>query len=126
MAEKNETGKMGEEVACSYLKVCGYSILHTNWRYGHFELDIVASNGSELVVVEVKTRSKYSMMEAEDSINRNKIRHIVSAADAYVRKHKVELPVRFDILCLIKDKDTYTVENHLEDAFYAPVRSIRY
>ena len=122
MAEKNETGKKGEAVACSYLEVCGFKILHTNWRYRRYELDIVASNGSELVVVEVKTRSRNCLIEPEESINHQKIKHITAATDVYIRKYGVELPVRFDVLCLTKDKDAYTVERHYEDAFFAPVR----
>ena len=122
MAEKNVTGKKGEEVACSYLEIGGFSILHTNWRHRRYELDIVATNGSELVVVEVKTRSKDCLIDPEESINYQKIRHITAAADAYIRKNRIDLPVRFDVICLIKDKFSYTVENHFEDAFFAPVR----
>jgi len=122
MAEKNITGKTGEAVACSYMEVCGYSILHTNWRYRRFELDIVATNGRELVVVEVKTRSKDCLLDPEESINYQKIRRITTATDAYMRKNNVKLPVRFDLLCLIKDQHTYTVEKHYEDAFFAPMR----
>ena len=122
MAEKNETGKIGEEVACSYLKAFGYTILHINWRFHRYELDIVATNGKELVVVEVKTRSKNHMINPEDSIDRRKIRRITTATDAYIRKHNVDMPVRFDVLCLIKDDIAYAVDRHLEDAFFAPLR----
>ena len=122
MAEKNETGKKGEEVACSYLEICGFSILHTNWRYRRFELDIVASDGRELVIVEVKTRSKDCLIDPEKSIDHFKIRRIATAADVYIRKYGIDLPVRFDVLCLIKDKYAYTVDKHFEDAFFAPIR----
>ena len=122
MAKKNETGKTGEAVACSYLEVCGFSILHTNWRYRRYELDIVATNGRELVVVEVKTRSKDCLLDPEESINYQKIRRIATATDAYIRKYSVTIPVRFDLLCLIKDHHSYTVEKHYEDAFFAPMR----
>ena len=122
MAEKNETGKKGEEVACSYLNAFGYTILQTNWRFHHYELDIVATNGKELVVVEVKTRSKNYMLNPEDSIDRRKIRRIIAATDAYIRKNRINMPVRFDVLCLIRDDLAYTVDRHLEDAFFAPIR----
>ena len=122
MAEKNETGKKGEAVARSYLEINGFSILHTNWRYRRYELDIVASNGRELVVVEVKTRSKNHLLDPEESINYHKIRHITAATDVYIRKYGIDLPVRFDVLCLTKDKQSFTVEKHYEDAFFAPIR----
>jgi len=122
MAEKNETGKKGEEVACTYMKTFGYSILHTNWRFHRYELDIVATDGKELVVVEVKTRSKNYLLNPEDAIDHHKIRRITTAADAYIRQHRINIPVRFDVICLTKDKSVYTVERHLEDAFFAPLR----
>ena len=122
MAEKNETGKIGEEVACSYLRTCGFRILHTNWRFHHYELDIVATDGKELVVVEVKTRSKDYLLNPEKSIDHRKIRRITTATDAYIRKNYIDLPVRFDVLCLTKDNMAYTVERHIEDAFLAPIR----
>ena len=57
-----------------------------------------------------------------DAIDDAKIRRTVSAADAYIRTFDLDLPVRFDILSLIKHDDgTYHVE-HIDDAFYAPAR----
>ena len=122
MAEKHETGKKGEEVACMYLKMCGFKILHTNWRFHHYELDIVATNGKELVVIEVKTRSKNYLLHPEDAIDRRKILRITTATDAYIRQNRINMPVRFDVLCLIKDHLAYTVDRHFEDAFFAPIR----
>jgi putative endonuclease len=122
MSETNETGKAGEAVACTYLKMCGYTILHTNWRFHRYELDIVAANGRELVVVEVKTRSANWLVAPEQAVDRHKIQRIVAAADAYACKYNVTLPVRFDVLCLMKKNNAYSVEEHIEDAFYAPVK----
>jgi len=122
MAERNETGKKGEAVAQEFLGKKGYRILDTNWRFHHYELDIVATNGKELIVVEVKTRSENYLLTPESSVDGRKIRRIVTAADAYIRMKDIDLPVRFDIVILIKKGTDFQVENHLEDAFYAPVR----
>ncbi|MDR1723682.1 MAG: YraN family protein [Tannerella sp.] len=122
MAERNETGKKGEAVAQEFLGKKGYRILDTNWRFHHYELDIVATNGEELIVVEVKTRSENYLLTPESSVDGRKIRRIVTAADAYIRMKDIDLPVRFDIVILIKKGTDFQVENHLEDAFYAPVR----
>ena len=121
MAEKNETGRQGESVARQYLEDKGYTILETNWRFHRFELDIIATNNKEIVVAEVKTRSDKYLMAPETAVDRKKIRRIVTASDAYARQHGISLPVRFDILCLIKKRQTFEIE-HLEDAFYAPLR----
>ena len=121
MAEKNETGKQGESIARQYLENKGYIILAKNWRFRRFELDIIATNNKELVVVEVKTRSHNYLLAPETAVDRYKIRRIVSAADAYARHYSNKLPVRFDILCLIKKGQMYEIE-HIEDAFFSPLR----
>lgn len=58
MAEQNDLGRDGEARARDYLIRQGYTILHTNWRWHHYELDIVAVKEKELVVVEVKPARK--------------------------------------------------------------------
>ena len=45
MAEHNEKGKQGEEIAVKFLKNKGYKILETNWRLGKNEIDIIAMDG---------------------------------------------------------------------------------
>ena len=123
MAKAYETGKEGEYEARLYLEKKGYNILHTNWHYHHFELDIVAEKDGMLVVVEVKTRSSDYLVSPEDSVDNRKIRRIVSAADSYVRYFNLAMPVRFDIISLVKNNDgSYVVEEHFEDAFFAPIK----
>ena len=119
---QSRVGREGEEAARQYLEGLGYRVLHINWRSGHYELDIVARLPDLLVVVEVKTRDQRRIMEPEDAVDKAKIRRTVAAADAYVQTFDIDLPVRFDILSLIKRSDgSYRIE-HIEDAFYAPVQ----
>lgn len=121
MAEGNELGKEGEALAREYLQRKGYRVLHANWRWHHYELDIVAIEDGELVVAEVKTRSADFLISPEDAVDTKKIRRIVAAADAYVRYFNLDLPVRFDIITLVKGKDGYRID-HIDDAFYAPCK----
>ena len=122
MTERSETGKQGEIIARKFLKEKGYTILETNWRFHHYELDIIASDGKELVITEVKTRSENYLIAPEMAVDKGKIRRIVTASDAYSRIKKIDLPIRFDIICLVKKGLSYDVESHIEDAFFAPVR----
>ena len=121
MAEQNDLGRDGEARARDYLIRQGYTILHTNWRWHHYELDIVAVKEKDLVVVEVKTRSEDYLLSPEEAVDNKKIRRIVAAADAYARYFNLDLPVRFDIITLVKEKDGFRIE-HIDDAFYAPSR----
>lgn len=123
MAKQNDTGKEGEAAARVYLEKRGYAIAHTNWHWHHYELDIVAVSEGELVVVEVKTRSADYLIAPEEAVDTAKIRRIVAAADAYARFFDIGMPVRFDIITLIKKQEGYQID-HIEDAFYAPCRSL--
>ncbi|MDR3339662.1 MAG: YraN family protein [Candidatus Symbiothrix sp.] len=125
MAEHNELGKNGESAAITYLEKKGYKILHTNWRHGYFELDIVAKTDDELIVVEVKTRSGGSITNPEDAVTDQKIRHIVAATDYYIKCFDIDLPARFDIISIIGKQPDFEID-HIEDAFYPPVNIRRW
>lgn len=116
-------GRTGEEIACRHLEQQGYRILERNWRYRHKEIDIIASSGVELIIVEVKTRSDASYLSARESVGLEKQRHLIEAGDKYVRQHLLNLPVRFDIIALdIAPDNSYTIE-HITNAFYPSLRA---
>jgi putative endonuclease len=121
MANRNLIGREGEEEARRRLTAQGYSIYHTNWRWRHYEIDIVAARDGELVIVEVKTRSARYLLPPENAIDRGKIKRLVAAADVYVRHFGLDMPVRFDVIVLIKRRDGYRAE-HIRDAFHPPIQ----
>jgi putative endonuclease len=49
-------GNLGEQKAKEYLLNKGYQILEKNWKHQKYEIDIIAIDGAELVIIEVKTR----------------------------------------------------------------------
>ena len=57
MAEHNETGNFGENLAANYLVKNGYRIRERNFVFEKAEVDIIAQKDNMLVVVEVKTRA---------------------------------------------------------------------
>ncbi|MEG1587622.1 MAG: YraN family protein [Bacteroidales bacterium] len=122
MARHNQTGQQGEQLAAEMLRSKGYEILHTNWRSNHYELDIIAKNAEELVIVEVKTRSSINYEMPEMAVDQRKIRRIVYAADHYIKMFCIDLPVRFDIVSVLM-LDSGTQIEHIPDAFYPPVLS---
>ncbi|PVX52055.1 putative endonuclease [Balneicella halophila] len=118
MAEHNTLGKVGEIKAKEYLESKGYIIFHTNWRYKHKEIDLVALKNDILVFVEVKTRSFGGMQNARECITKSKMRFLIEAADAYVTMFNRPEEVRFDLLALTKSPSTIEIE-HIENAFNA-------
>ena len=116
MAEHNDFGKLGEELAVNYLIEKGYEILERNWRNIHKEIDIIAKDGKDLVVVEVKTRQSDENGEPDMAVTRQKQTRLISAANAYLFQNRLDINTRFDIISIIM-KDNSPVINHIEDAF---------
>lgn len=117
MAEHNEIGIMGEELATAYLKKKGYIILKKNYRFKSAEVDIIAKQGGLLVVVEVKTRQSEYMAGPEITVTRKKQRSIIKVANEYIQLHDWQGETRFDIISIVLT-DTIQKIEHLEDAFY--------
>ena len=117
MAAHHETGAQGEQLAEEYLRNEGYEILDKNWRFKHFELDLVMKDQESIIVVEVKTRKSLYGGDPEVSVNRHKQRILVRAANAYVVYYGIDLPVRFDIVAVIISGKKHFI-NHIRDAFY--------
>lgn len=119
MAEHNELGKWGEELAAKYLEQKGYVIRDRDWRQGKLDLDIVAvaDDGETVVFVEVKARKTNSFGQPEQAVDAKKIKRLARAADSYVKSLGVSAPLRFDIVSIIGDqKEAQTIE-HIVDAF---------
>lgn len=120
MAQHNTLGKAGEDAAAAYLEQNGYAIRDRNWHKNHLELDIVATQNNELIIVEVKTRSNTDYIEPQNAVNWQKIRRIVVAADAYIKHFCLDAPVRFDIVTAVGEPGAFKIE-HIKDAFYPPM-----
>ena len=58
MAQHNDFGKEGEALALGFLRQNDFEILHCNWRFGRYEIDIIAKKQSMLHIIEVKRKRK--------------------------------------------------------------------
>ncbi len=116
MAQHNELGKEGEVLAIKFLQKNGYIIVEKNYRYQKAEVDIIAQKDNILAVVEVKTRTSNYFGNPQDAVSPKKIKLLVSAIDFYIAENDLDVEVRFDIIAIIKNKNTTKIE-HLEDAF---------
>ena len=116
MADHNELGKLGEELAVDFLQKNGYKILEANWTFQKAEVDIIAQKGLVLAVVEVKTRSTRDFGLPQDFVKQKKIQLLVKAINEYVIVNDLDVTVRFDIIAVTKEANKFIIE-HLEDAF---------
>ena len=117
MVTTRELGDIAENLACEHLLKSGYTILDTNWYHGHLELDIIALDHDELVIVEVKARSGVRYEHPSEAVTNTKIKRIVEAADAYIIEKNLDVETRFDIITVIFVEQQFELE-HFKDAFY--------
>jgi len=115
MADSHDFGAKAEDFAAEFLVSQGYCILHRNWTYGHKELDIVCTDGKVLVVVEVKARQQGDFPHPEDLLSPAKEKFILEASEHYLFEFGVRMPVRFDLMSVIKKGSMLDLE-HLQDA----------
>jgi len=100
MATHNELGKQGEEMALAWLVEKGYKILHCNWRYLKYEIDIIATKEDKLHIVEVKTLHYPAIGNPEDSVTKKKFRFIANAADEFLFRHPGYRHIQFNVLSI--------------------------
>lgn len=117
MAQHNETGKAGEEMAVKYLLENGYNILERNWRHLHYEIDIIAKKENTLAIVEVKSRTGNFFGEPEEGVSKKKERFLSDAAHEYVCMKDLDVEVRYDIISIIFFDGKFELK-FIEDAFY--------
>ncbi len=101
MTKQQITGQKGETLARKYFEGRGYEILHTNWRYGHLELDIIAMKSGMLHFIEVKTLKDGAAGVPEDSVNRKKMISLLKAAELYMISENKTGLIQFDVLAIV-------------------------
>ncbi|MBU3820762.1 YraN family protein [Flavobacteriaceae bacterium XHP0103] len=117
MAQHNELGKKGEQLAIDFLLENGYVILEHNYRFEKAEVDIIALKEDTLAIIEVKTRSTADFGNPQDFVKPKQIQRLVKAVDGYVITNSLNVEVRFDIIAILKEGKHFKIE-HLKDAFY--------
>ncbi|RMD59011.1 YraN family protein [Candidatus Parcubacteria bacterium] len=99
MNQRQQLGKWGEELACFYLKKQGYKILKRNLKLSYQEIDIVAQQDEETVLVEVKTRT--ALETAEAALISKKKKHLKKALMTYCRQSGIYLEkARIDFIAI--------------------------
>lgn len=109
-------GKMGEQMAAKYLTDKRYVILEHNYRRGHLEIDLIALDGDELVIVEVKSRAYDTILHPEEAVDHKKRLNLIRLANEYVKTHGRKENVRFDIVSIVSNANGTEIR-HLKNAY---------
>ncbi len=109
-------GKKGEDVAAAYLTGKGYKILHRNYRTPLGEADMLISDNDILAFVEVKARTGNLFGEPFEAVDFRKQQKIKKIALYYLKLHRVEYQVRFDVVSIVS-RNGKTDIKHIIEAF---------
>ncbi len=119
LPQKHRLGKKGEQLACRFLESKGLSIIATNYRAGHGEIDIIARGDELLVFAEVKSYFAKPLDPPELRVSKKQQKNIIRTAYAFLDEHHEwqNHSVRYDIL--IVNFSRYPAEiTHYEGAFW--------
>jgi len=109
-------GKKGEDIAADYLEGKGYKILHRNYRTPLGEADMIVSDNDILAFVEVKARTSNAFGEPFEAVDLRKQKKIKRIALYYLKLHKFERQVRFDVVSIVSKNGKEEI-NHIIEAF---------
>jgi putative endonuclease len=118
MAEKDDLGRRGEDEAAAYLEGLGWRVVDRNWRCPRGEVDIVALDGTELVIVEVKTRRGRGYGHPLEAVGAEKLTRLCVLAGAWRRAHRDvrARTTRIDLVGVVIERSAPPVFDHLRAA----------
>lgn len=119
----HQLGRAGEAAAVDYLLDAGYSIIDQNWRGSHGEIDIIANDKravdsphelgeSEIVIVEVKTRSSTAFGTPFEAITPEKYRRLFLLGREWIGTYHPGAHWRIDVLSLIRTDGSFRFTHH--------------
>ncbi len=106
--DKINLGRIGENIACGFLKRSGYKIIETNYQKKIGEIDIIATKNEALHFVEVKTRTLESAEiygTPQEAVSFQKKRKIKNTARCYLaeKKYTDEICWQIDVVAITVD-----------------------
>lgn len=134
MIHKSDIGKLGEDLACEYLKNKGYKIIERNFRRKWGELDIIAKDPKNvLVFIEVKTLrfgnsaiaelfNAANQLLPEENLTAAKLKKLKRTASLYAGNHQELINDkkgwRIDLMAIrLFSEENYQI-NHIENIEY--------
>lgn len=100
MPEKHSLGEWGEETACRFLEMCGYSCLDRRFRRPGGEIDLVLAKARCLVFAEVKTRGPRCRIPLAETVTRQQLLRLRRMARIWLSEHRETVwhSYRFDVV----------------------------
>lgn len=108
-SKTQKTGELGENLAFSYLKNNGFSIIERNFNNKFGEIDIIGKKNGKIYFFEVKAGYRNGINPAEN-LNQNKIRKFLKSVEYYCLINSVSDFEVKGVIVLIDDQKAESVE----------------
>jgi len=104
--KKTRVGKIGEQIAATFLQKEGYTIIERNFHVRYGEIDLIAEKNGVVVFIEVKTRRGETFGTPEEAVTSYKLRQIIQTIRYYVTIHRIEeKSQRIDCIAILLNPD---------------------
>jgi len=100
-------GNKGEDAAAKILKDKGFNILRRNYRIHNVgEIDIIAENGDDLHILEVRTRLNIGYYpDSAESVTDSKRKKVIKTAGFFVAEYNLyDKNLVFEVVMVTHDK----------------------
>lgn len=121
-SDKQKVGKLGEDIACTFLMKHGFTIEERNYTKKWGEIDIIAKKEDKIYFIEVKSVSRPFINEGwpgwessadsnkprpEDNLHPWKLKRLSRTIQTYlIHKRVGNTPWQFDVLIVYLDMQT--------------------
>ena len=124
-ARNKEIGKIGEDIAETYLKKKGFTILSRNYLKKWGEIDIVTRRTDKIHFVEVKAVSYETKFQLEQSVTRRtwrpeenvhayKLRKLNRAIESWLMENNCNLDWQIDVIAVrIVPREKYATVKYI-------------
>jgi putative endonuclease len=110
-------GKKGEDLALAFLEAKGFVLVTRNWRWKHWEIDLLCHHLNCLHVIEVKTRSNISYGYPEQFLQRTQLNRLKKAAAIYQYQHPQWKEICFHVVAIVVQKGVVKDLQWFKDIF---------
>lgn len=117
MAQHNDTGKTGEDQATRWFQQQGYTVIHRNWVYRKYEIDLIAYKEDVLHFIEVKTRTSLGYGYPEEAVSKKKIENMMKCGEQYQLIEPQWKRIQYNILSITLHKNGNTDYFLIEDIY---------
>lgn len=112
--KNKSTGNLGEDLAANYLVKQGYKVLERNLSLSFGEIDILAQQGKNIVIVEVKTVRGSGFGLAQELVRFKKQKKLLLLGKCIVQQYP-NSPIRIDVIGVDFSSGDPKIE-HIENA----------